>query len=259
MSMLQLYTARLKAPNTLKKLKWKLLPAAHEIEAALVNDLDHIAGQPRRLRTLEQSSYVLSHWQAQLGDTISQCKEELATLQVNVDNVERVLQDKLLSAQKTMLDALLVAPLRLQTQQIESDLRYLSITQMRAERVLQGIATMAEVRSARWQRTITILFGAFVWFGISQMFPEILAWPKTWRLVGLFGTLVILYFIDWLLSRRQELIGKHLPRAGTNAKESLTHKRHALQSLSAPEESPDVTMQGSGSRTPATSDSKHEG
>jgi hypothetical protein len=63
-----LYTARLKASITVRKLKRELLPAAHEIEAALVGELDHIAMQPRRLRVLEQSSYALSHRQAQLGD-----------------------------------------------------------------------------------------------------------------------------------------------------------------------------------------------
>ena len=202
----QLYTARLKAPVILRKLSRQLLPAAHEMEAALVGELDRIATRPPRLTVLEQSSYTLSHWQAKMGNTISLCEEELATLRVNVENVERILQDKLLFSQRTMLDALLAAPLRLQAEQIESVLRYLSITQARAERVLQGIATMAEVRSARWQRTITILFGAFVWFGVSQMFPEILAWPKKWRLAGLFGTLIVLYLVDWLLSRRQEAI-----------------------------------------------------
>jgi hypothetical protein len=250
----QLYTARLKAPITIGKLKRELLPAAHQIEAALVRELDQIAKRPQRLRVLEQSSYSLSHWQVQLGDIVSQCEEELATLRVNGENVERVLQDKLLSSQKTILDALLAAPLRLQIEQIESDLRYLTITQVRAERVLHGIGTMAEVRSVRWQRTITIMFGAFVWFGVSQMFPEIIAWPKKWRLAGLFGTLIVLFVIDWLLSRPQESIWEQMPQTAITAKTDLTAGQDLPPPLLSPGESLDATSSSSEIRANATSD-----
>lgn len=75
---------------------------------------------------------------------VSRCEEALATLRVNAENIERVLQDQLLPSQRTILDALLAAPLRIQVEQIEAGLRYLTITQMRAERVLQGIGTMTE-------------------------------------------------------------------------------------------------------------------
>ncbi len=124
----QLYTARLKAPLTMRKLRRGLLPAAHEIEKELVSELERIPHQPRRLKALEQTSYSLSYWQAELGDKISQCEVELATLRVNAENVGRLLEDQLLASQKTALDGLLAAPLRLQVEQVEADLRYLSIT-----------------------------------------------------------------------------------------------------------------------------------
>ncbi len=243
----QLFTARLKAPLTMRKLRRGLLPAAHEIEKELVGELERIPHQPRRLKALEQTSYSLSYWQAELGDKISQCEVELATLRVNAENVGRLLEDKLLASQKTALDGLLAAPLRLQVEQVEADLRYLSITETRAERMRQGIGAMAGVRSAHWQRAITILFGVFIWFGASQMFPEILSWPKKWRLVGLLGTAIVFYGIDWLLSRRQESTGRRPVPPDSTTKAKLTDGGPARPSLPATEESP-AALPGSKNR-----------
>jgi hypothetical protein len=75
-------------------------------------------------------------------------------------------------------DQLLVTPLRLQREQLTADRHYLTITRDQADRVLQSIETMAEVRSGRWERWVTIFLGAFTVLGIAQVFPEV---PLIWR------------------------------------------------------------------------------
>ena len=198
-----LLLARLKGQVVMQKFEQHLLSSARALEIELNEELNRIIDQPRRLKMLEQASYSLSHLQAKLAEKSSQCEESLETLRVNADNIERLLSDPLIAARKTNLDELLAAPLRLYVEQVAADLRYLAITQTQAERVLQGIATMAEVRSARWERTITVLFGLFVLFGITGAFPELTALALRWRIGGFFICAIILSIFIWWLSRRE--------------------------------------------------------
>lgn len=143
-----------------------------------------MAEQPPRLRKLEQLSEAIAQQQGKFAEQVSQCEELQETLETNAENAERQLGDPLLIAQRTRVDELWVAPLRLKARQAETDLRHLSITQSQAERIHHSIEMLAQVRAGRWSRSTTILLGVFAVFGLLQVFPEILQLPLGWR-VGL--------------------------------------------------------------------------
>jgi|GEM_PF-3080869 len=199
-----LFLARLKGQVTAEKSERELLPAAHKLEGKLSQDLHRIAEQPRRLKILEEASYSISQLQARLAESLSRCEETLVTLRVNAENLERLLGDPLFASHRTSLDVWLVAPLRLQMEQIETDLRYLTITHTQADRALRGIETMAGVRSARWERATAILFGLFVVFGVAQAFPELPSKAVLlWRAGLILIAAILIFLFTWLLSRRQ--------------------------------------------------------
>jgi hypothetical protein len=109
-----------------------------------------------------------------------------------------VLKDPLLHDQQTRRDELWVAPLRLATRQLQTDLHYLSITQGQSERMQRSIETIAEVHSARWNRRITLLLGIFAAFEFLQVFPEI---PMGWRVLSSVLVPTFVAVLIWLLSR----------------------------------------------------------
>lgn len=199
-----LFLARLKAKHVVDETERTLLPAAQKLEEQLIRDFDLIEKHPLRLKNLEEAGYSISRHQARLAEMTGKCEDKLITLKVNVENIERLLNDPLLAEQKTALDAWLAAPIRIQREQLETNLNYLRISYTRADRELQGIETMTRVRSARWERAITILFGLFVAFGVAQVFPER---PSReillWRMGVVAGTLFPIFLFAWWLSRKK--------------------------------------------------------
>jgi hypothetical protein len=183
-----------------------LLPQASQSEAHLDEQLRTMAGsiavqKKLRLKGLEQASEAIATRQAAFIEHLSQCQEMLETLQTNAENIERVLDNPLLAPQRTRLDELWVAPLRLSMRQLQTDLRYLSITQSQAEQMQRSIETMAEVHSARWNRHITLLLGIFAAFEFLQVFPEIPLW--WWRVVLSVLVPAFIAALILLLSRKE--------------------------------------------------------
>jgi hypothetical protein len=175
--------AWLKGLVIMRTFEGDLLPQAAQLEASLDAQLRTIAASIAkqkiiRLKELEKVSEAIAARQAAFIEHLSQCQAMLETLQANTENIERVLKDPLLNEQQTRLDELWVAPLRLAMRQLQTDLRYLSITQSQAERMQRSIETIAEVHAGRWNRHITLVLGVFAVFELLQVFPEI---PLGWR------------------------------------------------------------------------------
>jgi hypothetical protein len=179
-----------------------LLPQAAKSEADLDARLRTVSESIKKrkigLNDLEEASEDIAALQAAFIEYLSQCQEMLETLQANAENIELVLKDPLLHDQQTRLDELWVAPLRLATRQLQTDLHYLSITQGQSERMQRSIETIAEVHSARWNRRITLLLGIFAAFEFLQVFPEI---PMGWRVLSSVLVPTFVAVLIWLLSR----------------------------------------------------------
>lgn len=184
------------------------LPGLRELEFGLEAHLTSLEKSSRRLESLEKASDRITRQQLALADQQHVCEEKLETLRVNIGNIERPLKAMYQrSPEYGRIEALLADPLRWRAEQIATDLRFTAKTYALAEQVLQGVNTLAQVRSARWERRVTLMLGLFVAFGVAQAFPERPA-PDNyqtlwWRLALVVITTAFIYGVVWWLSRRE--------------------------------------------------------
>lgn len=168
--------AWLKSWQIIKDYETKLLKQTETTESELNEELKEYAKKPCRLNSLEGSSDRIANHQIELAEQLSIIEEQQVTLQANVENLDR-LQER--SLPKFLPDAsladwqtILIDPLRMQAEQMKTDLAYFYITRDQADRTLNGIGTLTGILSAKWERWITILFGLFAGTGVAQLFPE---------------------------------------------------------------------------------------
>jgi hypothetical protein len=195
----QLFLSRLKARVIRHRYHHHLLSQAQKQEQEL-DALLKQAAQPRlHLEALEQLSADISRKQATFVETLSELEEQLETVRVNLRNVTLLMDDALWGEQRQRAQQLLTADMALFTEQIETDLRYLRITQQQADLALQTLLTVTGVRGTQWERRITLLLGMFAVMAVAQVFPELAWW---WRLglIGLGGIAVGLGY--WWLRQR---------------------------------------------------------
>lgn len=180
----QVLLARLKCRRINTESEKQLLPEARKVEASLNEELNRFPKQHRRLEALEEAVENVAKFQGEFAELLSQVEENLETMRVNVGNLERTLNDPVLAPSKTRLDELLIAPWRLASEQLATDLRYLSVTRDQADRMMQSLQTRADVCSSRWERRTNILVGIFQlsalsshWLGSSRNY-------RRWLCIG---------------------------------------------------------------------------
>jgi hypothetical protein len=151
------------------------------------------------LEALEQLSADISRKQAAFVETLSELEEQLETMRVNLHNVTLLMDDALWGEQRQRAQQLLTADMALFAEQIETDLRYLRITQQQADLAPQTLLTVTGVRGTQWERRMTLLLGMFAVMAVAQAFPELAWW---WRLVliGL-GAIAVGLGYWWLRQR----------------------------------------------------------
>lgn len=203
----QLFLTSSQNSAILRQIEQNFSPTINLLKQGLIKELHHVQiqlnEQPLRLKTLEQYCYRIAHLQAKYAENLAQFEASLTTMRLNLFNCEQALEDPLFKENKAKLDDLLASHLRFRIQQITADLNYLTIIQTQADRTLQGIKTMIEVHSARWERALAVLFGLFVVFSIPQAFPEITQMTIKWRLAIHIGFVFGLFVLVWILSRRK--------------------------------------------------------
>jgi hypothetical protein len=151
------------------------------------------------LEALEQLSADISRKQATFVETLSELEEQLETMRVNLRNVALLMDDALWGEQRQRAQQLLTAEMALFAEQIETDLRYLRITQQQADLALQTLLTVTGVRGTQWERRMTLLLSVFAVMAVAQVFPE-LAWWWRLSLIGL-GAIAVGLGYWWLRQR----------------------------------------------------------
>jgi len=195
----QLFLSRLKMRVIRNRYYHHLLPQAQKQEQEL-DALLKQAAQPRfHLEALEQLSVDISRKQANFVETLSELEEQLETMKVNLHNVTLLMDDEIWGEERQRVQQLLTADMALFTEQIETDLRYLRITQQQADLALQTLLTVAGVRGTQWERRITLFLGVFAVMTIAQVFPELAWW---WRLVLIGLGCIAVGLGYWWLRRR---------------------------------------------------------
>jgi hypothetical protein len=148
----------------------KVIFQALETEKGLEALLDKASQGKASLETLEKISSEISRKQAEYIERISDIEEDLQTLQVVIRNLELVLGDSTWDGCRSQARELLSVPFELFREQMESDLRYLRITQQQADLTLQSQQTEAGVRGTQWDRRTTLVLGIFAVFQVAQLF-----------------------------------------------------------------------------------------
>lgn len=230
-----IWLARLK----LSHLERAFLPhgkAMRPLQKGLQDEVDEMLRQARfDLNTTENASEQISLLQMRLAGHVGAGQNCLATLRTNIENVERVLQDAMFQEQREQLAQLLLAPLQVTAAQFESDLGYAHIQRDRAAGVLQGMGVLTQVRAAKWERWITIMFGLLALFGIPQMFPELTDpnkpqfIPFKWRIISVIVLSFSVYLVTRLLSK-----AKARPHKQAGAKQQQHIATKQTEQLNSP-------------------------
>ncbi len=174
------------------------------MESYLNQELHRFQKRQPRLEALEEAVENVAKLQGEFAELLSQVEENLETMRVNVGNLERTLNDPLLAPSKTRLCELLTAPWRLVSEQLDTDLRYLCVTQKQADQMMQSLQTRADVRSSWWERRTNTLVSIFtvisVILTLVDLFPELSKVPLHWRGLSIFLIFIAVLF-GWLLKR----------------------------------------------------------
>jgi DnaJ-domain-containing protein 1 len=160
------------------------------------------ARQAHRLsiEQIEGQSVQLAQQQAHYLETLSKIEEWAHTVETLRDNLRRLLRDPLwLDGEASEPARRLLEPVQRLIDQMRSDLHYFHITRQQADLHLQSLNTASGVRTAQWERRITLLLGIFVVLELPQAFPEL---PIAWRLALIAAGALVLVVSSWYLARR---------------------------------------------------------
>jgi hypothetical protein len=160
------------------------------------------ARQAHRLsiEQIEGQSVQLAQQQAHYLETLSKIEEWAHTVETLRDNLRRLLRDPLwLDGEASEPARHLLEPVQRLIDQMRSDLHYFHITRQQADLHLQSLNTASGVRTAQWERRITLLLGIFVVLELPQAFPEL---PIAWRLALIAAGALVLVVSSWYLTRR---------------------------------------------------------
>lgn len=150
------------------------------------------------LERLEHLSAAISQQQAAFIESLSTLEEQLQTLHVCNRNIELLLDDDAWSQQRQWARQLLTGDLALLMEQMETDLRYLRITQQQGDLALQSLLTVTGIRGTQWERRMTLLLGLFAVMATAQVFPELAWW---WRLLLILLGGIVVGLGHWWVQR----------------------------------------------------------
>lgn len=122
---------------------------------------------------MEKTVKQLSDLRTELAVRISYIQPHLLTIKINIGNAEKLLDRSVLfDKHKETLASLLIRPLKLKQEQIETDLSYLDVTMIRSNFISEKYKDITQIRTSVWSRRITVLFGLLALLGVLQLFPE---------------------------------------------------------------------------------------
>lgn len=202
-----LFLARVKVCTLVDLYESNLHPNLEALERELDRELRAFSCQPNSLQVLERSSFSIANMQSRFSESISQCEELRETLETNIANVERLLKAPVFNNCREQLYETLVPPLKDVSSQVSTDLRYMVITYDQADRVLNSINAMAEVRAGFWERRTTLLLGTFAAMALAQVFPDspfpTLILDVQWKLALVFLGCLAVYWWSFWIDRKQ--------------------------------------------------------
>ena len=199
----QFFMSNLKARALLQTIKHKdLTLVTHQTENKLDQLIKGTLTQKHSLSILERGISDLTQYRLVLSERINELSNYIATLEINVGNITRLMNSTTLSKQRDQLDVLFSMPLELELENAKNSFRYLQSSLSRSEQIAHGLESKAQILSAQWGRILSVLLGLFVVLGIPGVFPGITNIYWLWRLLILIGMAFVLWLLLYILSRR---------------------------------------------------------
>lgn len=175
----------------------KYAPEANKQEIALITTLVPVP-EKRRFKTIEENFFKICSAQDNLEEVLGECEALLLTLKINKENLEKLLTDPVYGSGQASMDLRLVAPLRQSIEQIETDFKYKTIAQNKAERVLKRYEMTTQILSEKLTRHVTYLLSLFAVFGAIQAFQNEVHFIPRNILLALVGLIPLAAYLAWL-------------------------------------------------------------
>ncbi len=128
---------------------------------------------------IENANRDLTKYRVDLAEKIKITENHLHTIEINIGNAERILDNPLLQPKKDDLRKMLIKPLASQAEQIKADITYLKIDEEKAKIIGEEIANLSNLQAGIYGRKLAWLFGLLTLIGAFQLFPEFQNWGNS--------------------------------------------------------------------------------
>lgn len=176
---------------------------------------------PKTLSEIEKANRDLTKYRVNLAEKIKAVEIHLHTIEINIRNAEKILDNSLLRQKKDDLRQILIVPLGLQAEQIRADLTYLNIYEEKAKIIGEEIANLANLQAGIYGRKLAWLFGLLALIGAFQLFPEFQNWENYWLKIVI---LAVTIFTPILIMFGRE-IKDGIFNSSKNTFQPIEHKR----------------------------------
>ena len=156
--------------------------------------LDYLAwverNPPKSLSEIESANRNLTGYRVDLAENVKAIEVHLHTIEINIGNAEKILDNPLLRQKKDDLRKMLINPLQSQAEQIKVDLTYLNIYEEKAKIIGEEIANLSNLQAGIYGRKLAWLFGTLTLIGALQLFPEFQNWQLLWAKIAILAAIV---------------------------------------------------------------------
>lgn len=146
---------------------------------------------PKTLSEIENANRDLTKYRVDLAEKIKAVEIHLHTIEINIRNSEKILDNSLLRQKKDELRQILISPLELQAEQVKADLTYLNIYEEKAKLIGEEIANLSNLQAGIYGRKLAWLFGLMALIGAFQLFPEFQNWGNYWLKIAILAVIIL--------------------------------------------------------------------
>lgn len=146
---------------------------------------------PKTLGEIENANRDLTKYRVDLAEKIKAVEVHLHTIEINIRNAEKILDNSLLRQKKDELRQILISPLELLAEQIKADLTYLNIYEEKAKIIGEEIANLSNLQAGIYGRKLAWLFGLLALIGAFQLFKEFQEDLNIWVKIAILVVIIL--------------------------------------------------------------------
>ena len=147
--------------------------------------------RPHALRQIESANRDLTRYRVDLAEKVKTVEAHLHTMEINIGNAEKILDNPLLRQRKDELRRTLIKPLEIRAEQIKADLGYLKIDEEKARIFGEEIANLSNLQAGIWGRKLAWLFGLLSLVGVLQLFSAFQDWGNHRAKIAILAAVIL--------------------------------------------------------------------